>query len=118
MPVWVGTALSLVMAVLAAGVTVGVLRGTLMNVVEGQKGLLEAVTKLATSVATLTTQVALNSHQYEELSRRISTSETKMGELSEICRVLRTRSHIHANKLMELDPSFKLYPVQRTLDPE
>lgn len=118
MSAWVTTILSVVMAVLAAGITVGVLRGSIQSVAEGQGRLFTAVADLARSVATLTTSSAVNQQQHEDLSRRISACEAKIGELNEISRVLRTRSHIHANKLQELDPSFKLYPQQRDLEAE
>lgn len=117
---WIAVALSALLAVVTAAIAVGVIRARLDSVSSGQTHLetqlaggqsrLEvAIADLARAVALLTTAAAVNTTQHDDLSRRISAIELAIPSINEQIGILRTRSHVHANKLQELDPGFKQY---------
>lgn len=106
---WIAVILSLAMAVLGAGVAVGVIKNTLQGISKGQETTHDSLAELTKVVTQLVTTAAVNSAQHDELSRRISMVEGKLGEQGESIRILRTRSHMNSNKLMELDPAWKPY---------
>jgi hypothetical protein len=120
MSAWVGIGISVFMAVLTAGIAVGLIRARMDSMVQGQAHLETALTAgqlrlegglsdLARAVALLTTSSAVNAAEHAELSRRILALETKQPEILETLSTLRTRSHMHASKLQELDPAWKPY---------
>lgn len=108
-PAWISLVLSGVVAILAAGITVGLIRGTLNEITKGQTRLQESVDELSATTGKLATAAAVNSFQHDEMARRVSFLETKLGECVETIRLLRTRSHVLANKIQEMDPKWHPY---------
>lgn len=99
---WLSIIIPALIAVLAAGVTFGVVKNSTRETAVG-------LAALTVAVNSLITQAAVNISQYNELSRRLVDFEHRLGEHSEQIRRLRLKVHMASNKLMELDPKWKPY---------
>lgn len=106
---WLSTIISAISALVAAGIVVGVIQGTLKSLVEGQNHMQETLDELKENVGDLTIKSAVNASEHEDILRRIGELEHISIQMSEKIRVLSVRSHLHANKLMQMDPAFKPY---------
>lgn len=85
----------------------GLIKGRLGQVVDGQTRTETALANLTAQSYSLATTAAVNLAQHAELNRRIDEHSIELGKHDEAIRILRTRSHIHAQKLMELDPAWR-----------
>jgi len=76
----------------------------------------EGMTKMVEAIATLSKNSAVNEAQHADIARRLDDAIRRIGEHDEKISVLRTQSHMHANKLMELDKNWKPYRSSRSDD--
>ena len=107
MPNWLSLVFAGAVMVLNAGLAFGLIKGKLTQVADGQLRTEAAVAALMAATGTLTTTAAVNSAQHAELNRRIDEHAIEIGKHEEILRIVRTRTHVHAQKLMEIDPSWR-----------
>ena len=117
---WIAIAVSVVMAVITASIAVGVIRARLDAIAGGQDELQKefvtshirletSLSDLNRAVAMLTTTGAVNIQQHAEFSRRIELLESMILDHTQKLGTLRTRTHMHASKLQEIDPKWKPY---------
>ncbi len=107
MPAWLSLVLGAAIAIVSVGMAFGLVKGKLQQVSEGQNRTEQAVSNLMTQTYSLSTTAAVNLAQHAELNRRIDEHAIELGKHDEAIRVLRTRTHVHAQKIMELDPSWR-----------
>ncbi len=107
MPAWLSLVLGAAIAIVSVGMAFGLVKGKLQQIGEGQNRTELAVSNLTTQTFNLSTTSAVNLAQHAELNRRIDEHAIELGKHDEIIRIIRTRSHVHAQKLMELDPSWR-----------
>ncbi len=107
MPAYLSLILGAVIAVVSVGMAFGLIKGKLSQVADGQTRTETAVAALMTQTYSLSTTAAVNLAQHAELNRRIDEHAIELGKHDEALRIIRTRSHVHAQKLMEMDPSWR-----------
>jgi|KBSSwiStaDraftv2_1062776.scaffolds.fasta_scaffold29660_6 hypothetical protein len=107
MPAWLSLVLGAVIAIASVGMAVGLIKGQLKQVSDGQNRTELAVAALMTQTYSLSTTSAVNLAQHAELNRRIDEHAIELGKHDESIRIIRTRTHVHAQKIMELDPSWR-----------
>ncbi len=107
MPAYLSLILGAVIAVVSVGMAFGLIKGKLSQVADGQLRTESAVAALMTQTYSLSTTAAVNLAQHAELNRRIDEHGIKLGEHEEALRLIRTRTHLHAQQLMVLDPKWR-----------
>lgn len=106
---WLAILVPIIAGAITAGVVFGIVQSGVSRHEVGQNQIFSAIKDLTATVATLTTNAAVNATQHEELSRRISAIEQMLGKHDEKIRVVSTRTHMHAQKIHEMDPAWKPY---------
>lgn len=107
MPAWLSLVLGAAIAVVSVGMAFGLVKGKLQQALDGQNRLELSLANLMTQTYSLSTTAAVNLAQHAELNRRIDEHAAELGKHEEVLRVLRTRTHVHAQKIMELDPGWR-----------
>ena len=107
MPAWLSLVLGAAIAIVSVGMAFGLVKGKLQQVSEGQNRTELAVAQLMTQTYSLSTTSAVNLAQHAELNRRIDEHAIELGKHDEAIRIIRTRTHVHAQKIIELDPSWR-----------
>lgn len=113
MAAWVAILVQIAIAALSgfiSGLIIVVsVRVTVSALSKGQDEIRVSMSEIVKTLAELSSNSAVNESQHAEISRRLSLVEQTLGIHAERIRVLRTRAHMNANKLMELDPGWQPY---------
>jgi hypothetical protein len=107
MPAYLSLILGAIIAVVSVGMAFGLIKGKLSQVADGQIRTENSVAALMAQTYNLSTTSAVNLAQHAELNRRIDENTVSIGKHDEAIRIIRTRTHLHAQKLMELDPTWR-----------
>ena len=108
-PAWASVLISAVVAIATTSLTIGVLKAGAAGLERGQTFIQNTIAELAKAVQSLAQSAAVNSAQHEDISRRLVIVEEAIGSHAEQISVLRTKAHVHANKLHEIDPQWRGY---------
>ena len=91
---------------------VGVILQSIRTLTRGQEALQSAVQELTSALSKLATASAVNAAQHDDITRQIAEIHQTLGKQGEQIVRLRTRVHVHANKLQELDPGWKAFEAE------
>lgn len=101
--------IALVTVVCAGLLGVSILKGNLVSIHNSQERMTATIGVLTTFVQANNTSLAVNFEQHADLTRRMADHSARLSGHDEEIRKLRTIGHLHANKLMEIDPKWQSY---------